>query len=208
VRGTEFEATYRDNPSERVVAASPHLRLIADLSPLVDGHVLLLPVNHYLSFAAVLVDHVSEVDQFLSILLPKYVDTYGDVTVLEHGSATAMLGSACIHHAHLHLLPINGARVDDVMLRDGLQAQDLDGLGDLAEHAANDQPYFLRADARGARLYGVGTFRQSQYLRSAAAEVIGLAPGTYDWAVVVRKQVMRATFERLSAVLPARMLSS
>lgn len=63
-------------------------------------------------------------------------------------------------------------------------------------------------DQRGVRVYGVGARPQSQYLRSVAARVLGLGDGEYDWAVVVRKQLLRATVHTLGplvgdlAVLP------
>lgn len=198
---TEFARTYLGDPVSRVLASTRHLRLIADLSPLVEGHALLLPVHHSLSFAVVLHEHRDEVLGFLDRVLPVYAEAYGDVTVLEHGSSTSMLGSACIHHAHLHLLPLAGDAVDAVMARDGLQAQDLDGLSALAGLATDDVPYFLRADGRGARLHGVGAPSESQYLRSVAAEVLGLPDGEHDWSAVVRTEALRATVRTLGPAL-------
>ncbi|MGY2082866.1 HIT family protein [Blastococcus sp. SYSU DS0539] len=196
---TEFHATYMGDPPGRVLASTTNLRLIADLSPLTEGHALLLPIEHHLNFATVLDRHGEEVAEFLEYVSGVYRSEYGNLTVLEHGSATAMLGSACIHHAHLHLLPIDGSAVDSVMTRDGLIPEDLSRLADLANRAMEDEPYFLRFDESTVRLYGIGTFRASQYLRSVSAEVIGLPAGAYDWSAVVRKQAMRETCRRLSA---------
>src|SRR4051812_29282292 len=93
---TEFGRTYEGDPGDRVILASENLRLLADLSPLTTGHVLLLPTQHYLNFASVMAGHATEVMDLLQTIWPTYVSEYGQLAVLEHGSSSAMLGSACI----------------------------------------------------------------------------------------------------------------
>lgn len=196
----EFARTYGGDPAQRSITGTENFRVIADLSPLVEGHALLLPVQHYLNFASVLADHRAELEELLNRVLTAYRNIYEVVTVFEHGSSKAMLGSACIHHAHLHLIPVNGLAVDVVMKRDGLRTRDLSAFGQLSDLAGADLPYFCRSDEQGTTLYGIGQRMQSQYLRAAVAEVLELPPGAYDWSAVVRKDVMRATLRRLSAV--------
>jgi len=200
--GTEFEQTYAGDPPDRLLASSSGYRLIADLAPLTEGHALLLPAAHHLSFANALVEDADEVGALLGRIDTAYSSIWGRLTLLEHGSSTSMLGSACIHHAHLHLLPVDGRAIDAIMSRDGLQHQDLPSLADLAAAlGGTDEAYFLRADNTGARVYGIGQPRKSQYLRAVAAEALGLADGAYDWAAITRREAMRNTRVLLAQAL-------
>lgn len=191
---TEFSRTYDGDPPSRLLGATDSLALLADLSPLAFGHMLLLPKRHHLSFVTVSQEHGAELALALDLLVPAYRSAYGGrLTVLEHGSAPDMVGTACIHHAHWHLLPLDPADVDAVLERDGLPAQEVDGLAGLASGPV-DEPYFLRwSPGHGMRLHGVGARVRRQHLRAVAGEVLGTPDPEWDWTAVVRRDVLRRT---------------
>ncbi|KFU77339.1 hypothetical protein BB31_31820 [Amycolatopsis lurida NRRL 2430] len=114
------------------------------MSPLVLGHLLLLPSKHYLSFAQVLSLHELEVTGLVGDVIPLYRDTFGEPLILEHGSSAGQESHACITHAHLHFLPVDGDTVDDLLIGDGLVHRDLDSLGELALSPWPSSAYFLR----------------------------------------------------------------
>ncbi|MEV5703868.1 hypothetical protein [Actinoallomurus sp. NPDC052274] len=166
--------------------------MLADMSPLCVGHLLVVADRHYLSFAGVIRDHEVEVKDVKNQLFGLYRATFGDPVILEHGSSYGMEGSSCITHAHWHVLPLGLDAIHQVMEGDGLAWTELGGLRDLAA-MGQDVTYFYCADRYRSRLYGVGQARRRQYLRSVAGAVLGIPDPEWDYAVVVRKEHLRAT---------------
>ncbi|MFI0798991.1 Diadenosine tetraphosphate (Ap4A) hydrolase [Amycolatopsis lurida] len=141
---TSFARFYEGDPPSRRIYSTGNLTLLADMSPLVLGHLLLLPSKHYLSFAQVLSLHELEVTGLVGDVIPLYRDTFGEPLILEHGSSAGQESHACITHAHLHFLPVDGDTVDDLLIGDGLVHRDLDSLGELALSPWPSSAYFLR----------------------------------------------------------------
>lgn len=189
---TEFRAVYAGDPPTRLIDCSRNFMLMADMSPLCAGHLLLAPFQHYLSFADAVRDHKAEVEDVLNRVLDLYSSTFGDPLVMEHGSTAAIDGSSCITHAHWHLLPLRLDAVHQVMADDGLEWTEPAGLDGLAE-SGRGTAYFLCADRRRCRLYGPGRIRRRQYLRSVAGRILGIPDPEWDYALVVRKDLLRIT---------------
>jgi diadenosine tetraphosphate (Ap4A) HIT family hydrolase len=195
---TDFSRTYLGDPPSRVLGGTRHLSVLADLSPLTVGHLLLVPREHHLSFANVVHAYGAEVEHVASVLLPRYREVFGEPTVLEHGSSPEMRGSACVNHAHWHLLPIPGDQAAAIMARDGLSLAKLKDIKDLAAAGRRYIPYFFCL-YRDQCLFAPADRRlRRQYLRSVAGEVLGIPDPSWDWSVVVRKDALRVTVKRAS----------
>lgn len=166
---------------------------MADLSPLVTGHLLLVSNRHYLSFGEVLSDHANEVGEVLAHVFPRYASTFGDPVVLEHGSSLAMDASSCVTHAHLHLLPLRLDAVHDVMKGDGLSVRELPAMAGLCLFGDQGLPYFYCGNRDVHRACGVSRRMPRQYLRSVAGRLLGMADPEWDYVVTVRKDLFRAT---------------
>lgn len=195
VPDTEFCRVYEGNPPSRIIGRSENLTLIADMSPLCAGHLLIVSNYHHLSFAEVVQEHEHEVENFSQETFYRYQETFGDPLVLEHGSAEGIGGSACITHAHWHVVPLGLEAVHSVMSDDGLGSIKLDDLGGLAA-AGRGVPYFYCADRSLRRLYGVGQTMRRQYLRSVMGVLLGIPDPEWDYAVVVRKELLRITMAK------------
>ncbi|MFY1636219.1 hypothetical protein ACN27F_23580 [Solwaraspora sp. WMMB335] len=87
--GDTFAAVYRGDPPSRTIASMPGFRLVADLSPLVVGHLLLLPEEHRLSFGHLDAVRIGRVRDIVGRLRPRYVATFGQMAVMELGHPTA-----------------------------------------------------------------------------------------------------------------------
>lgn len=198
---TEFSRTYGGDPPSRLLLSLGSLRLLADLSPLTEGHLLVVPTQHHLNFSQFTAARPGELSALTERLAPPYRALYGDISYLEHGSSSDMRRSACINHAHLHVLPIRADELISVMRNDGLDEVPLDHIEDLAERVDEDVPYYLASDTRSAWMFGVGKPMPKQYLRSVAARLLGLEEGTWDWATYIRHDVCRRTIVRMSAAL-------
>ncbi len=200
---TSFFRTYRGDPKSRLLGQTKNLAVIADLSPLTSGHILIISRLHHLNFAQVAEAHPSEIEALLVLLFPQYVQTFGRMTVLEHGSAENMSNGACITHAHLHLLPISRQAVDKVIESDGLQGTTFSSLRDFGRSPWTRSAYYLSGAESGFRLYEPTPELPRQYLRSVAGAILGIPDPEWDWAVVVRRELLRETIARTSNwVLP------
>jgi diadenosine tetraphosphate (Ap4A) HIT family hydrolase len=95
------------HPRENFLLESEHFLLLSDLSPLVPGHCLLITRAHYPSFGCVPREITRELATFRANCLRLVEASYGRPLQFEHGSTSlAMQSGACVHHAHVHLLPV------------------------------------------------------------------------------------------------------
>lgn len=190
---TAFAAVYAGEPASRTILRSENLTLLADMSPMMLGHMLLLPIRHYLSFGQVVGDMPDEVQRFLDAALPRYQKTFGSVVVLEHGSSSAMDAGACISHAHWHLVPLDGRQVEEVLAGDGLVGETIGGIRELANLGRRDLPYFYCGYSDRHTVYDCGTAVRRQYLRSVMARLLGIPEPLWDYALVTRHDLLRET---------------
>lgn len=189
---TEFHRTY-PNVATRVLEASDDCVAIVDLSPMVVGHVLVCPRAHYYSMAGALRDTNFHLWPFLSRFLSRYEKVFGEYVVVEHGSTEDMAGSACISHAHLHIVPIALAGVLERMRSDGLALTSIDSWEDLSRVAIGDHPYFFATDNENFRIVVNPPRTQSQYFRIVIGAAVGISPDECDWAVVNRRHHFEQT---------------
>jgi diadenosine tetraphosphate (Ap4A) HIT family hydrolase len=80
-----FTRAYQGDPPSRRVATTEHFVVVIDISPLAVGHLLLLPKQHYFSFAQILAYDPYELYSLLEWLVPVYEATFGSPVILEHG---------------------------------------------------------------------------------------------------------------------------
>ncbi|WP_146044327.1 HIT domain-containing protein [Amycolatopsis sp. BJA-103] len=194
---TSFTRFYEGDPPSRLICSTENLTLLADMSPLVLGHLLLLPSNHYLSFAQVLSLHDAEVRDFLADFVPLYRKTFGEPLILEHGSSVGQDSHACITHAHLHFLPVDGDLVDDLLIGDALTYRDLGSFDELALPPWPSSAYFLRVYRDECRVYRPTGDQKRQYLRSVVGAVLAIEDPEWDYAVVMRKADLRETMRKV-----------
>jgi diadenosine tetraphosphate (Ap4A) HIT family hydrolase len=192
-----FARTYEGNPPSRLISETENFVLLADLSPLTVGHLLLLPKTHYMSFSALMSTHHRELATFMAELTPRYSDTFGEPLVLEHGSATASDGNACVTHAHWHLVPVDGAEVDALIRLDDLPCVALNDMTELGRPEWQNRPYYYTAQADRCHVYEPSPATKRQYLRSVLAQVLSIATPEWDYALVVRKDHLRETMRRV-----------
>jgi diadenosine tetraphosphate (Ap4A) HIT family hydrolase len=191
-----FVRTYQGDPPSRLIFETDNFALIADMSPLVVGHLLLLPKVHYMSFSELLPTHLHELESLLPALAPYYSATFGEPLVLEHGSATESDGNACVTHAHWHLVPVDGDAVDALIRLDDLPCTELRGMAELGWPSWRKRPYYYTSHAGGHHVYEPSPATGRQYLRSILGRVLSIDDPEWDYALVVRKDYLRETVNR------------
>jgi diadenosine tetraphosphate (Ap4A) HIT family hydrolase len=193
-----FFRVYEGDPATRLIADREGLRLVADMSPLVLGHMLLMPVEHYLSFATVVHERVGAVRRMLSWLKPIYLRTFDRFSILEHGSSDDLPQSACITHAHWHIVPLDLAELSQVIVSDGLSPFRFTELSQLSGPWCRSS-YFYVSDGGDHFLFEPTGGQPKQYLRSVMGRVLSIGDPEWDYAVVVRKDLLRQTLRRTAA---------
>ncbi|AVH59064.1 MULTISPECIES: HIT family protein [Streptomyces] len=193
---TEFSRTYQGDPHSRVLLETANFAMVVDISPLVEGHLLVVPKKHYLSFARAMLDYRHEAISVVQRARDWVRKTYGTVTLFEHGSTAGQSGGACIAHAHIHVLPVESKRLVAVMQRDELELTALPDITSWTEATESQRPYLLCSDGESSCVALLSARVRHQYLRSASAEVLGIPDPQWDWSLVVRKDLLRGTVRR------------
>jgi diadenosine tetraphosphate (Ap4A) HIT family hydrolase len=191
---TEFTRTY-PKLSHRLLSESTQAAALVDLSPMVLGHALVCPRLHYFSAAQSLQDPQCHYLDFLSPFLEQYQQVFGDYVVLEHGSTDSMSGSACISHAHLHVLPLQLDPIVNRMSADGLVLEEVGSWAGLADVGSDNAPYFLAADRESIVVARRAPRMPNQYFRTVIGVELDIPPEECDWAVVIRRHIFEQTLE-------------
>ncbi len=81
--------------------STPHFLVIADHAPLVPGHTLIIPQQHYPCYGAVPGDLDEELVAIRDLITGFLTRNYPAVTWFEHG-----VFHQTVYHAHLHAMPL------------------------------------------------------------------------------------------------------
>src|SRR5215472_12281607 len=91
-----------------ILYQSEHFVLLADHAPVVSGHILILPRDHYTCYGAVPASLDAEFLDLKAHVTAFCRATYQDPVFFEHG-----VFHQTVFHAHLHVIPI-GSFPDDI----------------------------------------------------------------------------------------------
>lgn len=181
----------------RILHETDHFVVIPDISPLVPGHVMIVPKAHILCYGAV---EAAAQDEFLSIVnatrtvLSEY---YGLSVLLEHGTSSLEPVADHVTHAHLHVVP---APID---IRDSLSnfhTTAIASIFDLSQWAARDEEYIYFESCAGERFVAdriVGIKRL--FFRREIAKQIGIPDPLWDWRQHILTDNLRSTMATLRA---------
>jgi histidine triad (HIT) family protein len=134
----------RDATRETLLYEGDNFYVIADHAPIAEGHVLLIPREHFPHLAA-LPSRLHDEFESLKALLGDFVlNNYGSLTYWENG----IFGQS-VPHAHLHAISVNF----DTQIYAG-RGHDFTGIAGLQErHAASDGGHYFMIEQQGeARL--------------------------------------------------------
>jgi diadenosine tetraphosphate (Ap4A) HIT family hydrolase len=190
------------NYARRVALESESFAVIPSVGPLVSGHVLLCPKQHFKSFAqipTVLEDEFAFMKKRLSAIL---AEIYGQrIHYFEHGSAKRALQPMCtVEHAHIHFVPTDAPIWPTIQhqfewRRIESNTADLSALVGDMEYIWYESPEGLSCIAKGIE----GTF-ESQYLRKIFANAVGLGE-MWNWRDFPRTTMISDTYEDIQHAL-------
>jgi diadenosine tetraphosphate (Ap4A) HIT family hydrolase len=181
----------------RILYQTNRFVVIPDISPLVPGHVMIVPKAHILCYGAV---EDAAWDEFLGIVSATRAiikEHYGPSVILEHGTSSLEDVADHVSHAHLHIVP---AAID---IRDSLvnfNTRTIGSLSDLSQWAARDEAYIYFESCAGERIVADRIVDLKRlFFRSEIARQIGLPDPLWDWRRHILSDNLRSTVNTLRA---------
>ena len=181
---------------ETILTETPRLRLVADFAPVVEGHMLIVPREHFPCYGAVPLTYEAELVALKRRVARFFRETYRPAVFFEHG-----VFRQTVFHAHLHAFPFGavGLSLADLAVPDG---QPVHGLADLrAWYAAHGHYFYVEAPRAAGEPLEARVFppEEERYYRALGAlrEQSGRAGG---WRPAIER---RATASPVIAALAA-----
>jgi diadenosine tetraphosphate (Ap4A) HIT family hydrolase len=177
----------------RIIAETEHFVVIADISPLSPGHLLIIPRAHLLSFGAVPEKNREELSALVAKVRNILSKCYSPPVIMEHGSSASSDGGACISHAHLQVFP--GA-IDMRKPLSCFRVARIVSFWELAAWSQRGEPYVFFQNQRDEMFVADHIEDiQKQFIRIEIAKRIGVPDSQWDW----RKNIF---YENLYETVP------
>jgi diadenosine tetraphosphate (Ap4A) HIT family hydrolase len=179
----------------RILHETSRFVVMADISPLVPGHVMIVPKAHILCYGAVDATAQPEFSGLVNATRSIIKEHYGPSVILEHGTCSLDDVADHVSHAHLHIVP---AAID---IRDSLvnfNITTIASLSDLAKWAARDEAYIYFESCAGERMVADRIVDLKRlFFRSEIAKRIGIPDPLWDWRRHILSNNLRSTVETL-----------
>jgi ATP adenylyltransferase len=161
---------------------SPNFLVLPSLGALVEGWLLLLPKEHFLTFGSLPEALIPEMQDLKNMAVDCVDQHYGRVSVFEHGpSATAKRVGCGVDHAHLHIVPTDCdlIRAASPFLPANLSWANADLDTCRHAHAAGDDYLYVEQPIGSGKLISHCDLG-SQIFRRAIASHLGI-PEKFSW---------------------------
>ena len=180
---------WHDRPIARVPGVGA---VIAGLGAFVPGYVLVFPDPHTESTLRMPTDIHRKFNTLLERAVAAVDAAFGPPTVFEHGACqrTDIRRSACLEHAHVHVMPGAYDLTPSVRPADADEPASTVATADLAHSG-----YLFLREPRGTPIYAADP-GLSQFFRRRIAEKMGIAD-EWDYLMFPRLDNVHITIKRL-----------
>lgn len=172
----------------KILCRSENFYAVSAVGPITVGHLMILPIFHVPSLACLDRNYISELEGLIDSIKEKYVTLGKSVLLFENASSYEDLGSSCMHHAHINLLPYGTSIPDN--LSKSLMKQNI--LGRSMKELPKDIPYIYIEDDSGSTVYS-STGIYPQFIRKQL--MLSIGNELWDWTVFRNEPVIRDTIE-------------
>jgi diadenosine tetraphosphate (Ap4A) HIT family hydrolase len=200
---SELSAQAGRAPWNEFLIETENFAVVPSLGALVEGWLLIVPKNHYISMGALPLRLRGEADELECRVRALLIGQYEKpITMFEHGPSAANHGTGCgVDHAHLHLLPLD---CDLLSLTEPFVQKSLpwkeSGWEERSDAYRVGLDYlYLKTDERGS-LLAVSEDFGSQVFRKAISSYLGV-PEEFSWQNHPRISTVSRTIEDLRNVL-------
>ncbi len=159
--------------NNRIVGETKNYLLMPMVGPLVPGYLLLLPKEHYSSFANMDEEQIEEAICIKNIVKKLFYKYYGKSVVFEHGALNKLKkGACCSDHAHLHIVatPVD---VMDCFSDYGFDVREIDSLKEVRCQVSRNMPYLFYEDFEGKSILMDAPIVETQFIRKLLATKMG-----------------------------------
>lgn len=179
----------------RILHETERFVVIPDISPLVPGHVMIVPKAHILCYGAVEAAALDEFSGIVNATRAVIKEHYGPSVVLEHGTCSLDDVADHVSHAHLHIVP---ASIDIRGALANFHPTTIGGLPDLSRWAARDEPYIYFENCAGERIVAdrISDIKRL-FFRSEIAKQLGIPDPLWDWRQHILTDNLRSTVKTL-----------
>lgn len=168
----------------RSLFETENFKVIPSLGSLVQGWLMVVPKQFYISFGAIndteIYNELNELMNELGIITKA---EYGDFVIFEHGPvAQKSLVGCSVDYAHLHIVPLS---IDLIKQSGTLSNREIfwseaEGVQDTSKYYGKRVPYLYVRDINRKSFIGVSEEIPSQLFRKTIAKHIGVED-MYDW---------------------------
>ena len=179
---------------------SSNFSVLPSLGALVEGWVLLVPRQHFLSVGAIPESLLREMDSLKETVRDFLETRYGAVSMFEHGPGAKQRKVGCgVDHAHLHMIPaaFDLAKAVEPYLPSGAEWATAKPTSCRDAAQSGEDYLYLEQPMGRARIIrdpNIG----SQLFRRAVADILG-APTTFDWRTNPQIENVSRTIQVFSA---------
>lgn len=191
----EFVARYGDCLADRLLFGDRHFRILPSLGQIVEGHLLIIPVEHYCALADLPASSLAELDNLCRYTRLVLAQTYGSCIFFEHGVRGDASGGCGIDHAHMHAVPVRADSLANTLSRE-FGGRDISSIAEIRQRLAADSSYLYLEDASKKRHVFPVESLPSQYMRKLVGQAVGKSD--WDWRKSGYEVELVSTIQRLS----------
>jgi len=191
-----FARIYRQQPQSRTVFRSSNFAVIPSIGQIVEGHLLLVPINHYTAIADMPVGLILEAVALQTNIRTVLTKSYGSSVFFEHGIRNGEPGGCGIDHAHLHAVPLAASSDPVQLLKQQHAFKSINDISDISRQIPFNASYLFYEEITGQKWVFETDWIPSQYVRKLLAETVG--NDSWNWRECGREKTLIQTIERLS----------
>jgi ATP adenylyltransferase len=190
----------RDETWNHPLLESRNFLVFPSLGSLIEGWLLVVPKEHYISMGALSADLVGEMEQVKNRLIATLSQQYGELCAFEHGPARPDRMVGCgVDHAHLHLVPLSFdlREAATTFMPPGTEWEDADWNSCRTAFEQGRDYLYIEQPIGRARITTNQDFG-SQVFRRAIANRLGV-PDQFRWQDYPQKEIVANTIRSLSS---------
>ncbi len=187
------------DPWDQPVFESENFLAVPSLGSLVEGWLLVVPRQHFISTGALTPDLHEEFATFKQDVSARLSTVYGDICAFEHGPCAPRRQVGCgVDHAHVHLLPLDFDLVDAATAYVPGVAWQPASWSECNHVVAQELDYLFVEQPPGVGRIAVAHQFGSQVLRRAIASSVG-RPEEFNWRSHPQELNIEKTINRFSS---------
>ncbi len=181
----------------RIVFEDNDFIAFPSVSPLVEGHILVFPKIHINNVMQLTESKIIEIFSLTKYLYSEFLMELGDYFVYEHGVPNDQELACGMNHAHIHLIPIQGAVIGSLYnkIQNEFTVEKYPTIKEM-KGGLDSQPnhYLMLYDGKSNYQIASRALFESQMLRRYIAEEMGQL--VWDWQKLYGKAEFHASNER------------